>query len=49
MKYKEYAIEQDKTAYAPKHLKFSFFSEDGETYFGSGKSIEDCKQQIDEL
>ena len=46
MEYKGYLIEEDLTGYAPKHLKFSFFNDDGETYFGSGESIEDCKQQI---
>lgn len=49
MKYKGYLIEEDYSGYAPKHLKFSFFNDDGETCFGSGKSIEDCKKQIDEL
>ena len=28
---------------------YSFFNDDGETYLGSGESIEDCKRQIDEL
>ena len=47
--YKGYTFEEDKTGYAPKEMRFSFFLDDGEKYCGSGKSIEDCKQQIDEL
>ncbi len=47
--YKGYTFEEDKTGYAFKDDMYSFFNDDGETYFGSGKSIEDCKQQIDEL
>ena len=47
--YKGYTFEEDKTGYAPKEMLFSFFLDDGEKYCGSGKSIEDCKQQIDEL
>lgn len=47
--YKDYLIDEDKTGYAPKEMRFSFFLDDGEKYCGSGKSIEDCKQQIDEL
>lgn len=49
MEYKGYLIEEDKTGYAPKEMQFSFFLDDGEKYCGSGESIEDCKQQIDEL
>jgi len=48
MEYKGYLIEEDRTGYAPSHLKFSFFNDDGETCFGSGDSIEDCKKQIDD-
>ena len=48
-KYKDYIIEEDSTGYAPKHLKFSFFTNDGETYVDSGESVEYCKQKIDEL
>ena len=47
--YKGYRIEIDMTGYALKENMYSFFNDDGETYCGSGKSIEDCKQQIDEL
>ena len=49
MEYKGCLIEEDRHGYAPKDSKFSFFNDDGETYFGSGESIEDCKYQIDEL
>ncbi len=47
--YKGYSIEEDKTGYAPKHLRFHFFAEDDEYAKGAGESIEDCKKQIDEL
>ena len=47
--YKGYRIEIDRTGYAFKDDMYSFFNDDGETYFGSGESIEDCKKQIDEL
>ena len=47
--YKGYCFDEDKTGYAPKHLRFSFFLDDGEKHCGSGESIEDCKQQIDEI
>ena len=47
--YKGYRIEIDRTGYASKEDMYSFFNDDGENYFGSGESIEDCKQQIDEL
>jgi len=47
--YKGYRIQEDNTGYAPKHLRFSFYIDDGETIAGSGESIEDCKQQINEL
>lgn len=30
-------------------MQFSYFLSDGETYEGSGESLEDCKKQIDEL
>ncbi len=49
MEYNGYLIEEDKTGYAPKHLRFSFFTNDGEKIIGSGESIEDCEKQIDEL
>lgn len=49
MEYKRYTIEEDKTGYAPKHLRFHFFAEDDEYAKGAGESIEDCKQQIDDL
>ena len=48
MDYKGYEIEQDKTGYAPDHLKFGFFDNEGECQ-GMGGSIDDCKKQIDEL
>ena len=47
--YKGYSFAEDTTGYAPKNLRFSFYIDDGETIAGSGESIEDCKQQIDEL
>ena len=47
--YKGYTFEEDKTGYAPKHLRFYFFAIDDEYAKGAGESIEDCKQQIDEL
>ena len=47
--YKGYRIEIDRTGYASKEDMYSFFNDDGETYLGSGESIEDCKRQIDEL
>jgi len=47
--YRGYIISQDITGYAPKDSQFAFFLDDGELYCGSGESIEDCKQQIDEL
>jgi len=47
--YKDYIIDEDRTGYASKEDMYSFFNDDGENYFGSGESIEDCKQQIDEL
>lgn len=49
MEYKGYLIEEDKTGYAPKHLRFSYFSDDGEKYWGMEETIEDCQKQIDEL
>lgn len=49
MEYNGYLIEEDKTGYAPKHLRFSFFTNDGEKIISSGESIEDCEKQIDEL
>lgn len=49
MEYRGYLIEQDKTGYAPKDMQYHYFSADGETYLGSGESLEYCKRQIDEL
>ena len=47
--YKEYLIEIDKTGYAPKNSRYFFYKECEEIASGFGESIEDCKQQIDEL
>jgi hypothetical protein len=47
MIYRNYNIERDGTGYAPKELEFSFFLND--EYIGSGSSIEDCKEQINDL
>ena len=47
--YKNSIIAQDSTGYAPQHLMFSFFTDDGEECLGNGETIEDCKEQIDEL
>ena len=49
MEYKGYLIEEDKSGYAPKHMRFSFYSNDGEKYCGSAESIEGCKADINEL
>ena len=49
MEYNGYTIEEDNTGYAPKNLRFSFFTDDGERCIGSGETIEDCENQIDEL
>jgi hypothetical protein len=49
MKYNGYTIEEDKTGYAPKHLRFHFFAEDDEYAKGAGESLEDCKNQIDKI
>lgn len=49
MKYKGFLIEKDSTGYAPKHLRYSFFIDDGETFIGNRKSIKDCKQQINKI
>ena len=43
MEYNGYFIYPDKTGYAPKESKFSFFLDEGEMYCGSGESIEDCR------
>lgn len=48
MEYNGYFIYPDKTGYAPKESRFSFFLDEGEIYCGSGESIEDCQKQIDE-
>lgn len=49
MEYRGYLIEQDKTGFAPKKCSYHIYSHNGENYCGSGESIEDCKQQIDEI
>ena len=49
MEYNGYTIEEDKTGYAPKHLRFHFFAEDDEYAKGAGESVEDCEKQIDQL
>lgn len=49
MEYRGYIIEQDRTGYAPKHLRFGFYKECDEIFTGQGESIEDCKSQIDEI
>lgn len=48
MEYNGYTIEEDKTGYAPKHLRFHFFEND-EYAVGAGESVEDCKKQINEI
>ena len=45
MNYKGFEIAQDNTGFAPE--EFSYFLDDGEIYVGSGKSIDECKAQID--
>jgi len=49
MEYRNHIIAKDGTGYAPKNMMYSFFLDEGETYAGSGESITDCKEQIDEL
>jgi len=49
MEYKGYLIEPDKTGYAPKNSQYFIFEIDAEVSCGFGESIEDCKQQIDEM
>lgn len=49
MEYNGYLIEEDKTGYAPKELRFHFFEEGDEYAKGAGASLEDCYKQIDEL
>lgn len=49
MEYLGYKIGQDMTGYAPKDMRFHFSFDDGETVLGHGESVEDCKEQIDEL
>jgi len=45
MDYKGYKIEPNKTGW----VKFDFFKPEDELISGNGDSIEDCKNQIDEL
>ena len=44
----KYAIEEDITGYAPAHLRFGYFNEDGKC-LGRGSSVEDCIKQIEVL
>ena len=43
--YKGYKIEPNNTGY----VNFDFYKPDGELISGNGETIEDCKEQIDEL
>jgi hypothetical protein len=43
--YKGYTISPNNTGF----VSFDFYIDGGETIKGHGKSIEDCKEQIDEL
>lgn len=47
--YKGYRIDQDRTGFAPKNMVFHFWINDGENVAGFGESVEDCKEQIDEI
>jgi len=47
--YKGYKIDQDRTGFAPKNMTFHFWIDDGENVAGFGESVDDCKEQIDEL
>jgi len=47
--YKGYRIDQDRTGFAPKNMVFHFWIDDGENVAGFGESVEDCKEQIDEI
>ena len=47
--YKGYLIIADKSGYAPKSSKYSIFELDEEISCGFGESIEDCKNQIEQL
>jgi len=49
MEYKGYKIRQDYTGYAPENMQFHFYIYEGEVVTGYGKSIEDCKERIEEL
>lgn len=48
MEYKGYTIGQDLTGYAPQNSIYHFYI-DSENVDGFGESVEDCKNQIDEL
>ncbi len=43
--YKGYRIEPNNTGF----VNFDFYKPDDELISGNGKTIEDCKEQIDEL
>jgi hypothetical protein len=43
--YKGYRIEPNNTGY----VNFDFYKPDDELISGNGETIEDCKEQIDEL
>lgn len=45
MEYRGYKIEPNLTGY----VNFDFYENEAETITGNGKTIEDCKEQIDEL
>jgi hypothetical protein len=47
--YKGFKIDVDRTGYAPKNMIHYFYEEDSEMVAGFGKSVEDCKEQIDEI
>ena len=47
-KYKCYTIIRDNTGFAPKDSEFAFYL-DSENVLGSGKSIEECKKEIDSI
>lgn len=49
MEYKGYLIIADKTGYAPKNSKYFIFEVNAEISCGFGGSIEDCKNQIEQL
>lgn len=47
--YKGYRIVDDYTGFAPASIRFSFGIPYDDEFAGCGESIEDCKEQIDEL